>query len=493
MSSTPSSVHPRLPLIARRAMGQEDTLRRPRALAASAQLAGAAALVAFSGILVVDGRFTRALIVALIPLLLWIANRPGLIYTAVLMPVLAATLIFGRAFAELPVERIYVLDATVLAVLVLTLPGVLLGASLFPRLSTVLLLLIGIALVDVVWAGATRSDLRQSVLVVYALWVFVGIAIARAGVAERFARIVYWSAIGTTILEALRYVNLLHFIGVIAVAQSLYIGYGLLLVVFAPELMQRNRWVIGVTVFQIAMLGLDEVRSVWVAFPLAILSTLLVTGSGSFERIKPQLLRFVAILVMVLVTAGVAFPTVVSGISQEAASIVSYSGHTTSDNNTKWRLTNWRYGFSQIAKRPLTGIQLGGPEVPPSVCKTGCNQLTPNDPTVLPGSDLHNSVLAIPLRFGIPAFLLFVIFELIVISHGKRAASRSGVVRWLLACHLLTLFTAMSAVVLEGPYMGIFFWLTGGLVIGVSSLGGEAPGAVDAQLATARDVAVDGR
>jgi len=468
-----------------RLRASSERLSPPEGLA---QLAGASVLTVLAGFLVVQGHVTRALVVVLIPALFTIANRTRLVYAAIVMPVLGATLVFGRAFTELPVERIYILDATVTLAIVLTLPTIADAASRFPGLSTILLLLIGIVLAEIAWAGATRTVLRQSVLVLYSLWVFVGLAMGRIGLVGRFAHVVYWSAIGTTVLGVLLHAHLVH-LSFVPVARSLYIGYGLLLVMFAPELIPRNRWVTLVIVLQLVIMGLDEARSVWIAFPLAIVSTLLVTGSA--ERIRRQIVKLAAVFVALVVVAGVIFPTVLSALGREAASIVSYSGHTASDANARWRLTNWHYGFSEIKKHPLTGIQLGGPEVPPSVCTTGCNRAGQGgDSTVLAGADLHNSILAIPLRFGILAFLLFFVFELTVLVQARRAARRLGLARWLLACHLLTLLTAMTAVVLEGPYMGIFFWLTGGLVISLPSISANGLDQEGRRIRPAREAAV---
>jgi hypothetical protein len=445
--------------------GRAERVRPSRTIEPVAQFGAAALLIVSASALVVDGRFSPALIVALIPLLLGVANRTRLVYTALLMPVLAATLIFGRAFSSIPVEQVYVLDAALVAAVLLTLPAVFESAARRTGVTSILLLLMGIALADVVWAGATRTVLRQSVLVLYAAWALVGMAVARAGLVDRFSRFVFWASFGATIMGALQVSGLPHVLA-ISVAQSLYIGYGLLLFVFAPTLMRRTPWASVLAVVQIVVIALEQVRSVWAAFPLAILSTLLVCGAG--PQVRAQVAKLAVLFVAVLAAVATVYPPTIAAIGDEAASIVTYdSGTTTSDNNAKWRLTNWRYATTEIKKRPVTGIQLGGPEVPPSVCTTGCNQADANgDLTVLAGADLHNSILAIPLRFGLPAFLLFVLFEVLVVNQARKTVRVSNVARWLLACHLLTLFTAMTAVVLEGPYMGIFFWFFGGLVLG---------------------------
>ncbi|MGH9918598.1 MAG: O-antigen ligase family protein, partial [Nitrososphaerales archaeon] len=216
---------------------------------------------------------------------------------------------------------------------------------------------------------------------------------------------------------------------------------------------------------QVAVLGLGLVRSIWVAVPAAILATMAVVGATT--RFKVQFIRFLMIVAVMAVAVVALRPSVVNRLGAQADSIISYSGGTTSsDNNAKWRLSNWRYGLSEIEKHPIFGVGFGQSEVPPAICTTGCNVPVQNDPTVLPGADLHNSILAIPLRLGLPALALFLIFEGMIIARARRLGRRSGTMQWLLACHLVTAFTALTTVVLEGPYMGVFFWLFGGLVLG---------------------------
>jgi O-antigen ligase len=417
------------------------------------------ALAVVDALLLIDRRFSFALLFASLPLVLLLFGRTRAVFLGVLTPALVATLVFGHTFASIKVGPMYALDAVLLAVLFLAAPAIVSAVGRSTGIAAVIALLLLITMIHVYEAGFSRVVLRQSVLGFYALWVFVGMAVARSGVLERYMRFVYWGAAGATILLA---TSALH-----DVAHDLYIGYGVLIGLFTPRVLARRHLAYPILVAQMALLALGQVRSIWVALPLAVFGTLVVCGrSRSF---MPQLLRLLAIAALLFGLAVAARPSIVGSLKRQANSIFNYSGSTTSDNNAKWRLSNWNYGISQISAHPLGGIGFGGPEVPPSVCTTGCNDLTKNpDPTVLAGSDLHNSILAIPLRLGLPGLVVFLAFEVLVLARARRLGRRSGTMQWLLACHLLTGFTALTAVVLEGPYMGIFFWLFGGFVLGLS-------------------------
>ena len=66
------------------------------------------------------------------------------------------------------------------------------------------------------------------------------------------------------------------------------------------------------------------------------------------------------------------------------------------------------------------------------------------------------------------------LFQAVVLVAGRRLLSRSEpsqrpVVSWLIACQLLTAVHSLFTVVLEGPYMGLFFWLLGGVIVGLAA------------------------
>lgn len=462
----------RLPLARSRARSERSISSRPTvryAFLGGVTVFGAAAV----SLLVADRRPGYAVLVALAPLGGVLFGRTRAIYIGLLMPVLATTLVLGRFFSELAIGPTYVLDTTLVLALMFTAPAIVASAMRFPAATALLLTFIGITAAEVAGAGTSRVVLRQSVLGFYAIWSFVGMAIARAGLAEVFARVVFGAAAGATIVFGLTRLGELRTVPIVGVAHSLYIGYGVLLALFAPRLAPRSRWLNVLLGCQIIVLAASLVRSIWFAFPLALVGTVLVCRPS--RHVLLQMIRLLALAAVVLGIAAFAYPPAVASVAREAASIVNYnSGSSASDNNAKWRLTNWHYGLSEIQKHPLGGIGFGQSEVPQAVCAAGCNKPGANgDATVLSGADLHNSILAIPLRLGLPGLFVFLMFEAMVLQQARRSAFRSKTVAWLFACHLLTLLVALTAVVLEGPYMGIFFWLFGGLVIGA----GSAPGA----------------
>lgn len=430
-------------------------LRRPQSY-----IGGAAFFVlifaAVDGVLLVGEKLSYALLFAALPLGFVLFGRTRTVLLSILLPSILATLIFGHGFAQIKTGPAYILDATVLLVVLLAAPSVVHAIGRFPAVSAVLALFVLITLLQVYEAGATRVVLRQSAIGLYAIWAVVGIVVARSDIFERFIKLMYWgSAAAMTSLAVAAH----------DVSHGLYVSYGVFFALFMPNALPR-RWMAYPVVFaEVALLAVGHVRSIWVALPAAIVATLLVCGGS--RAFKAQLLRVATLVVLLALITAAVRPSTIGSLKAQANSIFNYSGTTTADNNAKWRLSNWRYGMSEIEKHPLTGIGFGGPEVPPAVCTTGCNNLTANhDPTVLPGSDLHNSILAIALRLGLPAFLVFIAFEALVVRRARSSGRSSETTQWLLACHMLTGFAALTAVVLEGPYMGIFFWFFGGLVIG---------------------------
>lgn len=437
-----------------------------RAAAPAQLLAGLLAGAAVIGFLVVGSHASLALPVALLPLAALGMGRSRAVFAGVLLPAVALTLLGGHAFAEIKTGPVYILDVVLVCVVVLGLPAITDAAVATPALVLFLAFFMGVTLLEVVHSGLTRIVLRQSVIGLYAFWALVGVAAGRLGLSERIVRLVFWSGLGAAVLFGLTDLQVNPPFMMIGVAESLYVGYGLLALLLVPGLIPRGRWTVLVVGFEVVVIALGFVRSVWFALPMAVVVTLLVCGAT--PHVRRQIVRLLALGVVALVVTAVVLPARFEAMRAEASSIVFYnSGHSASDNNAKWRLNNWSYALSAIGRSPVGGIGFGQAEVPVSVCTNACNAPGAlGDSTVLAGSDLHNSILAIPLRLGVPAFLAFLAFEGLVLVRARRSAMRSSIGRWLLACHLLTMFTALTAVVLEGPYMGIFFWLFAGLAIG---------------------------
>src|SRR6266850_1973572 len=129
------------------------------------------------------------------------------------------------------------------------------------------------------------------------------------------------------------------------------------------------------------------------------------------------------------------------------------------DPNSAWRLYSWGLMIAGIAQAPLLGHGFGGNL--PSFLFHG--QAYGLDPTVPIGA--HNSYLFLLFKEGIIGFGLAVAFAASVFAFCLPRVHRndSGEDRWIAgaaigAFSFVCLFAAFN-VVLEGPYMGMFFWI----------------------------------
>jgi O-antigen ligase len=419
------------------------------------------------------GARLEAIAVASVPCLLAIMDRRYVAYRY-LFAVLALTVVFGRDFTYLHVGILYSLEGSLIFFGVVAMPD-LLGAT--RRVGFASLLAIGLISLSLIWLwrdGISADTLRQSVLGLYAAWAAVGAAIAFAGRAELFTRLMYWSSIGATIIfflaaEAPTNPITAGRLSPIPVASCIYMGMGILFILFAPHMAPSGTMARLVLVAQIGLIGVGEVRSVWVALPAATVLTIFICGTS--REVRRRISLYPGISAAFLAAAAlVVAPSVLTQLSAEARSIYNYQGSSTSDANARWRIRNWRYAERMIKAHPLAGVGWQGEEEPPSVCTTGCSVLNQGDPTVGPGAALHNSILAIGLRLGIPGLVLFSWMTLLALVAARRA-SRGGdaeLARWLCAVMLLVLFSAGTAVVLEGPYMGVFFWLACGMLLALA-------------------------
>ncbi|OAI55275.1 hypothetical protein AYO48_04030 [Gaiella sp. SCGC AG-212-M14] len=387
---------------------------------------------------------------------------------AFVVPIMALTTLFGRDFAHLGVGPLYALDIALVVLAALALPEILAQARGAPGVSLVLLGLIALALAKVVLAGASAEALRHSVLGIYALWAFVGFAIVRLNLVSSVAKAIIWGGAVTAVPYALvvfypanvftsnvtpRYIG---------AAGSLYAAYFLLGLLFAPQLAPRRKPVL-LCLVAIAILDIaaGEVRSVWVAIPIALAVAVGVTRVDA--RLIGRLGTLGVALIAGLAIASVAAPTRVDALATEATSIYNHGGATASDANARWRVTAAQDAISRIENHPAFGVSLDAPSA----------YHTNSDGTIST-ADIHNSFIDLVLRLGLVGGVCVLVFQLAVIQSARRIARRAAsdtsaaLATWLLSCQLLTGVHALFTVVLEGPYMGLFYWMLGGVLIAMA-------------------------
>ncbi|HEY8792238.1 MAG TPA: O-antigen ligase family protein [Gaiellaceae bacterium] len=424
---------------------------------------GTLAVSTLVGIMLGTGNGKAALTLCAVPILTFLYNCR---FWVVLVMV-ALTIAFGRNFTYLHFGPVYVLDAVLLFILVAALPEILEDLA---RLGTGSLLMLSILILtaaSVFESGLTVEVLRNAVLGFYVVWAAVGVMLAFRGKAAEFAGVSYMGSIAATVVFVLWFPGhslLGSQLELVGVASSAYMAMGVLLVLFAPSLAPRGWLPAAVCLMQLALIAAGQFRSVWVGLALAIVVTLLISGGSRavWQRIRWYLLIGGMTL---LASAVLVAPTAVQNLKAEGRSIYSYGGRSTSDLNARWRIGKWKYAKATILSHPWRGIGFRGQEVPVQVCSPSCDR--PTSPKPRPGAALHNSILAFGLRLGFPGLVAFALFVVAVLRATRRAArtAQADLARWLCAVNLLFLFTAAFAVVLEGPYMGVIFWITGGMVL----------------------------
>src|SRR5438132_6866049 len=120
-------------------------------------------------------------------------------------------------------------------------------------------------------------------------------------------------------------------------------------------------------------------------------------------------------------------------------------------------------GAEVLSKHPWIGMGFGVPFLPTKYMK---RHFVDTDQFPLPNVDPHNSHMSVLYRMGIVGMLLYVGFLSSLILTSLRTIRNRDVPelrRFLLAVTisyvLLVLAHACFAVVLEGPYMGVPFWM----------------------------------
>jgi len=126
------------------------------------------------------------------------------------------------------------------------------------------------------------------------------------------------------------------------------------------------------------------------------------------------------------------------------------------DANASWRLEVWKRAINYGIEHPLMGAGFGR-SMGDSLAFGETDRVDP-----------HNSYVAIFYRMGLPGIIAFAIFWAQVIgvafARCKRGTANRLLFGMALAAHIATAIFALFNVVLEGPYMGIPFWVSLALV-----------------------------
>lgn len=180
--------------------------------------------------------------------------------------------------------------------------------------------------------------------------------------------------------------------------------------------------------------------------------------------IRGHVARLFKQLSVVLVLATVITVAFVPSVLVTAQStFTKYSNLVNLDEpNIRFRLLNLSYGVTQWATTPVVGTGFGSPL---SISLTDLWGRDVASDELAYTTAPHNSFLTVLVRTGAVGTALFAAITLIFYYSAVRGIRRLRPCRGraiavaLLACQVATAIMAAFNVVLEGPFMGIFYWI----------------------------------
>lgn len=231
-------------------------------------------------------------------------------------------------------------------------------------------------------------------------------------------------------------------------------------------------WHFPFLVLGVALTIAGASRAAWVGLLVALAVVILLAPSG--RRLLSTGFAAVILLLGVVVSVPVESPVSpeapgTSQVVQEVGASFDESGEGGESANARWRIAYWRWLLEESARVPAFGIGFGRPinfhwEGRIYDRRTG-NPNVPFDVT-----PPHNSFLNLLYRTGLPGLLALAALMFVAVRRLLPVALRAhdqdrAVAVFLLAALAAITAIACFAVVLEGPYMGMFFWATLGLAL----------------------------
>jgi len=243
-----------------------------------------------------------------------------------------------------------------------------------------------------------------------------------------------------------------------------------LCICLGPSVRRRwNAWWMWVSAVQVMLVVVGMVRSAWVslAVVLAFLAVYRPRGAesilgGAVHRFSVQHRLGAAALGCLLaapLALGVWGDRVQSIRDEWNSMFVQTTRNQISFQNAQWRLAMWASAFEQFAANPLMGMPFGQIFVPHRVREAGYHYSLAED------NEIHMSPLSIGLRMGLPgaiSFMCIVAVSLLSLHQWICGCADAHLRRLgvgLLACQIMVLAHSLSCVMLEGPYVGMLFWL----------------------------------
>jgi len=319
------------------------------------------------------------------------------------------------------------------------------------------------------------ESIRDSALVYYSIFYFFTIyVIKNFTILKNFFIIFFIASILATIYFYLGYFNIIPWAPQGA-ANSMYLGISLILLYVLLPLIKKQSLrniIYIIMLLQLISIALFEVRSVWIALLISFLFVSILLFKNRLFKVKH--LKFwslgTSLVIFMLVALLVGYPPVTK-VALEVRTVILPTKRvpgSPSVGNTLFRLAMWRELLQEVTSRPdylILGVGFGKPFMPKCAAFMHREWMDP-----------HNSHLAILYRMGLLGFGIYIWLILRFLKDCLSFLKQNNdkttklYIIGLLGAFILVLVHCTFSVILEGPYKGIFFWITMGLCIVVIKL-----------------------
>lgn len=218
-------------------------------------------------------------------------------------------------------------------------------------------------------------------------------------------------------------------------------------------------------------------RSVWVGlFGVVVFVALLSTRYTVFRQLMAKSVMYGVPIVLFLIGGVSVFkPQLIKDVVPVMQSIVHFSeGSSSKQLNAQWRLYVWKDILVETMERPMMGWGFGKKFIPETIRNLNWGGSW-KDPDKL-FQDPHNSYLSILYRTGSVGLVLFLLIIVLFIARTVsylRTISDPEIAFYVLSlilCMTFILGASNFMVLLEGPFLGIFLWISMGLIVSLVNI-----------------------
>ena len=411
-------------------------------------------------------------------------------YFLILLLILGFVL-FARGFAHLGIEigglPLYITEATLFATVGILLLDKLIGRDKLNYLKNIPLkrefaffYLIGfVALVRGFMYYTPILTLRHSALFYYSIFYFLmPILFNNLRRIKLLFKLFFIASIVISVATLLGINPRLNVYGWLGSFNYLYLSLAVIVESFYFAFLKKRVYKILlflIIFLQLSVIFTGAVRGAWIALLVSMLFFLYL--SSKMGKLKRKMRKFFVLailgsIILVIFTASIK-PGLFDELKTEVVStLFFYRMHNAPANNVRWRLFLWGDMLRELSKKPLFGWGFGRPFRSPTL-----EALEWRHGEKEGWIDPHNSHLNIAYKAGIIGYLVFLLIIIRFFKRTMRFLSYLGednktklYIAALLTCFVNVLVLSFFEVVLEGPYMGSFLWITMGLIVALENI-----------------------